>query len=80
MKKSTTPDERFLIAIYKRVKDGNTEPFTYLEIAKSIGQKETASKNIAKHLAQANFIRKVDDDLFELTDRGIAFVEELLNS
>ena len=76
----STPDERFLIQLYK-VAMQNGDPHMiqdYRGIAKAIGQKETAIKNIIKHLAQANFLKKVDDTSVCLTERGCDFVLEAL--
>jgi hypothetical protein len=72
----STPDERFLIQLYKTAMQ-NGDPHSILDyrgIAKAIGQKETAIKNIIKHLAQANFIKKGDDTTVYLTERGCDFV------
>lgn len=80
--KGTTPDERFLIAVYKTAMGGG-DPFREVNargVARSIGLKETALKNIMKHLAQANFIQKVGDDSLYLTKRGCDFVLDELNS
>ncbi len=74
--KSTTPDERFLAKLYQTAMQ-NGDPFSemdYRGIAASIGLKETATKNIVKHLAQANFIKKVDDTTLYLTRHGCDFV------
>ena len=75
-----TPDEKFLIAVYKKAKEkGNPQiPVNFKKIALEIGQKETAIKNIIKHLAQANFVKKVEEHLIQLTPRGCALVEEIL--
>ncbi len=43
-------------------------------IAKEIGQKDTAMKNIIKHLAQANLVKKMSDTTLCLTKRGCDFV------
>ena len=80
--KGTTPDEQFLIALYRKAM-GEGDPFQEINsrgIARSIGIKETALKNIIKHLAQANFIKKVADDSVYLTQRGSDFVLDELNS
>ena len=53
------------------------EPIDYRGIAKALGQKETAIKNIIKHLAQANFIKKLPDNSVYLTPNGISLVENL---
>jgi Mn-dependent DtxR family transcriptional regulator len=76
MNAKSTPDERFLIKLYQTA---NEKGDLYLEvdmyaIAQSLGQKETATKNIVKHLAQANFVKKVSDTTIHLTERGVEFV------
>lgn len=81
--KGTTPDERFLIAVYKTAMKGG-DPFQAVNcrgVARSIGLKETALKNIMKHLAQANLIKKVAEDTVYLTQRGCDLVlDELIAS
>ena len=79
--KGTTPDERFLLAAYRAAMGGG-DPFqeVYVRgVARSIGLRETALKNIVKHLAQANFIRKGGDDSIYLTQRGCDFVLDELS-
>lgn len=76
MSTKSTPDERFLVKLYETASQtGDVHAvFDYRTIAKAIGQKETAMKNIVKHLAQANFVKKVDETTVHLTERGCAFV------
>lgn len=74
--KGRTPDEKFLIQLYK-VAHENGDPYIavdYRGIAASLGQKDTAVKNIIKHLAQANFIKKIDDTSVLITQHGCDFV------
>lgn len=76
MKPKSTPDERFLIKLYETAMAGG-DPHAlqdYRGIAKALGQKDTAIKNIIKHLAQANFLKKWDDTTVSLTERGCDFV------
>jgi hypothetical protein len=75
-KKGTTPDEQFLCKFYSlAMEDGDPHsPLDYRGVGKAIGLKETASKNIVKHLAQANFVKKIDDTTFRLTPHGCNFV------
>jgi Mn-dependent DtxR family transcriptional regulator len=78
--KSRTPDERLMIAFYQAAMESG-DPFRELEvpgIANALGQKETAVKNIIKHLAQANFIKKIDYSRVYLTQHGCNFVLDLL--
>lgn len=75
-----TPDEKFLIKLYELAMERG-DPFVEVEIgrvARSVGQKETATKNIVKHLAQANFVKKVDEETLYLTERGCNFVLDAL--
>jgi len=78
--KATTPDERFLIKCYQTAlaKGDPYQILDYRSIARSIGQKETAMKNIIKHLAQANLIKKIGETTLQLTPRGCALVLEIL--
>ncbi len=79
--KSQTPDERFLVKLYhSALKKGDVfAAIDRLEVAQAIGLKETAVKNIVKHLAQANFVRKIDESLLHLTERGRDFVLDNFN-
>jgi Mn-dependent DtxR family transcriptional regulator len=75
-----TPDERLMVKLYEKAME-NGDPFTEVDVrgvAKAIGQKETATKNIVKHLAQANFLSKADESNVFLTRRGCDFVLEIL--
>lgn len=76
MKSKSTPDERFLYKLYEAaMKTGDPHAFIdYRGIAKEIGQKEIAIKNIIKHLAQANLIKKGEETTVFLTERGCNFV------
>ena len=74
--KGRTPDEKFLIQLYK-IAHANGDPYLGVDcrgLAVSLGQKKTAIKNIIKHLAQANFIKKIDDTTIHITQRGCDFV------
>ncbi|MBU6383897.1 MAG: hypothetical protein KGQ49_00235 [Verrucomicrobia bacterium] len=76
MSTKTTPDERFLCKLYETAMNSG-DPHTLIDyrgIAKALGQKETAVTNILKHLAQANFIKKADETMIYLTERGCNFV------
>jgi Mn-dependent DtxR family transcriptional regulator len=81
MKAKSTPDERFMVKLYETAMSGG-DPHAMIDyrgVAKAIGQKETAIKNIIKHLAQANFLKKADDTTVYLTERGCTFVLDLMN-
>jgi Mn-dependent DtxR family transcriptional regulator len=78
MSHKTTPDERLLIKLYETALAAG-DPCGEVDVrpvAKLLGLKETAVKNILKHLAQANFIKKVDANIVCLTKRGCEFVLE----
>lgn len=79
--KGRTPDERFLIKLFE-IASAKGDVFSEIEIkviAAGIGYKETATKNMVKLLAQANFIKKADDTLVYLTPRGVDFVNDELS-
>lgn len=80
MNPKTTPDERFLIKLYQTAMEAGDPhaAIDYRGVAKAIGQKETAIKNIIKHLAQANFLNKNDETTVCLTERGCNFVLDAL--
>lgn len=78
--KSQTPDERFLKKVYEmaREKGDLFEEIDATLAARAVSLKETALKNIIKHLAQANFIKKGQGSFICLTKNGCQFVEEFL--
>ena len=79
--KGRTPDEKFLIQLYKAAlqKGSPHEEIDVRGVAAALGQKETAVKNIIKHLAQANFVKKVDPTTIYLTPHGANFVVQELH-
>lgn len=80
-KKSQTPDERLLLKLYQ-IAMSNGDPFSEIDlrgVAPVLGQKQIAVKNIVKLLAQANFIKKIDDVTIHLTQRGCDFVIDFLD-
>ncbi len=74
--KGTTPDEKFLIKLYEiALKKGHAhQAVSWQAVSKATGLKESGIKNIIKLLAQANFIKKIDDTLICLTPHGVNFV------
>lgn len=74
--KGRTPDEKFLIRVYEAASSRGDPclPVDFHNIARSLGQKETAIKNIIKHLAQANFVKKINASTLSLTELGCQFV------
>ena len=74
--KATTKDELFLLKLYEMA-DKLGDPTTPLDrflIGRAIGQNDHAIGNIIRHLAQANFIKKTDENCVALTQNGIALV------
>ncbi len=78
--KSHTPDEKLMIAFYKKAEGRGDffQPLDVAPIARTLGQREIAMKNIVKHLAQANFLQKVGETRIRLTEHGCKFVRGLL--
>ncbi len=74
-----TADERLLIEVYKTALERSDlfEEIDIRPIMFAIGQKETAVTTILKHLAQANFIIKIDPYIVKLTPHGINFCRNL---
>lgn len=74
--KKGTPDERFLCKLHEiaTARGNPLQPVLIETIAKGIGYKELAVKNMVKLLAQANFIKKVGDKSVCLTQNGCDFV------
>ncbi len=79
-RRGQTPDERLMLKFYEiALSQGDLEsPVNIRSAAQQLGQKEIALKNIVKHLAQANFLKKIDDSTIRLTKNGCAFVEDIL--
>jgi hypothetical protein len=78
--KSLTPDEKFLLNLYQTAfQTGDLfQEIDACIVAKAVSLKETALKNIVKHLAQANFVIKGSDPMIQLTPHGCKFIEEHL--
>ena len=74
-----TLDERFLIKLYEMAAAGGDpkRPMNYQAIAKMLSVKETALKTIIRHLAQANFIKKIDETTLQLTERGCRLAADM---
>lgn len=77
--KAQTLDEKFLLRLFHMaMKEGDpASPLPIQAIARSVGCKENALKNVIKHLAQANLIRKLENDSICLTPRGCDLALEL---
>jgi len=76
--KGTTPDEKLLLEFYRIAQGDLSYEIDMRAAARKIGLKETALKNIVKHLAQANFVKKVGETHVCLTEQGCRFVLEEL--
>ena len=74
-----TSDEKLMLKFYEvaMLKGDPFKPIHAMKAAKLIGIKETALKTILKSLAQANFVKKIDDVMICLTERGHDFVLNL---
>ena len=73
-----TPDEKFLHKLYQMAQEKGDlfQEIDAMIVAKAVSLKETALKNIIKHLAQANFLEKCDGTFVKLTKNGCRFVEQ----
>ncbi len=74
-----TSDEKLMLEFYRISQGDQTCEIDIRIAAKNIGLKETALKNIVKHLAQANFVVKVGETHVLLTKNGCRFVLEELS-
>lgn len=81
MKKSRTKDEFFLIKLYQlaRAEGNEEEAIDCFAIGREIGQNDKGIKVIANQLAQANFVKKGEDNTVYLTSHGLGLVQELLS-
>jgi Mn-dependent DtxR family transcriptional regulator len=77
--KAKTSDELFLLRLHTMANalGDPHKPISIAKVAKAVGLRETAVKNIVKHLAQANLVEKVEGDRIALTARGISLVHNL---
>lgn len=74
-----TKDVRFIVALYDLAKETGDiyQPINKYEVGKSVGIKERAVNAITKLLVQANFIKKVDEELVSLAQHGEELVKRL---
>lgn len=74
-----TLDEQLLCKLYELAME-NGDPFSEVELLGLMDyfQRKTAVKTIVKHLAQANFIKKIDETRIYLTRQGCDYVLEEL--
>jgi Mn-dependent DtxR family transcriptional regulator len=80
--KAKTPDEKLMLQFYQMAEQkGDLLCVLSVKLAaEKVGLKETATKNIIKLLAQANFVIKIDETRIHLTEHGCRFVQEELDS
>lgn len=78
--KAMTKDEIFVLKLYELAMQLGTpyELIDCLEIAKAIGQNTKGAQVIARDLAQANFIKKAEDNRVYLTDHGLKLVDQII--
>lgn len=73
-----TKEERYILQLYRSAKEQSNEyaVFDCYQIGEKIGYSERLVKNTVKLLAQANFIRKKDNEIY-LTDHGLSLISTL---
>ncbi len=79
-KPSATKDELFLLKLYELASkrgDPHDEVDRY-EIGRAIGQNDRGIDTIVNLLAQANFIKKGDNNSIYLTPHGLSLITTLL--
>lgn len=76
-----TVEEKFMIRIFEAaIAEGDPNaPINAREVGRSLAQGERAITSTIRLMAQANFIKKVDEDTVILTDNGRALVHDLLS-
>jgi hypothetical protein len=77
-KKGTTKDELFLLKLFELTAEDPATAIDRFEIGRAIGQNDKGANVIARDLAQANFIKKGEEDAVYLTDHGLWLVNSLL--
>lgn len=79
-KRATTKDELFLLKLYHlSVLAGHEKaPIDRFVVGRALGQNDRGANIIARDLAQANFVKKAEEDAVYLTDHGLNLVRELL--
>ncbi len=79
MKKSLTKDEQYLLKLHRlalELGDETAEVDRYA-VGRLAGQNDRAVDNTARHLLQANFLKKGEGDSLYLTPNGLRLLEEL---
>ena len=71
-----TKDELFLLKLHEHaLKKGNPyEPIDRYVVGKEMGQNSHAIDNIVRHLAQANFLKKDEENHVYLTQNGLNLI------
>ena len=79
-KKAYTKDEQFILALYDLVVESGDKdaPILILEIQKVTKFHDKSLGIIHRNLAQANFVKKVEDTHLRLTPQGWALARKLL--
>jgi len=82
MKRSITKDEQFLLKLYElALKEGDEKSaIDRFVVGRAIGQNDKGANIIARDLAQANFVKKGDEESVYLTDHGMWLVRNLLKN
>lgn len=77
--RSRTKDERFMLLLYdEALRTGDLyEAFDISELGNKLGFQSHVVENICKHLAQANFIKKVGNNKVCLTPNGERLVDNI---
>ena len=75
-----TKEEKLLLKIFEVAKmQANFDlPINVYEIGRSLGQREKSLKTTIQILAQANFIKKIDDENVIITENGKNLAQSLL--
>ena len=79
-KKATTKDELFLLKLYEMALALGS-PYEQVDrylIGRAIGQNDRGIDTIARLLAQANFVKKGEENCIYLTEHGLKLVFHLL--
>jgi hypothetical protein len=80
MYKKQTRDEAFLALLYTLAKKRG-DPSTaidHYEVGRAMNLSVRMTDSVVRHAAQANFIKKGDDNAIYLTPYGVRWVEEQL--
>ncbi|MES2345434.1 MAG: hypothetical protein V4494_05820 [Chlamydiota bacterium] len=74
--KKTTKDELFLIKLHELalIQGDAFHTINKYAVGREIGQNERGVDNIVRHLAQANFVKKEEENGVYLTQNGLNLV------